>query len=50
MGYLPETIITDDQKAIGSAFQKLKKERKYNYVHLLDWFHKMDGHKKLLRR
>jgi hypothetical protein len=41
MGHIPETILTDDQKAIGYALEKLKIDKKYQYVHLLDWFHKM---------
>ena len=50
MEHPPETILTDDQKAIGTAIQRLKSERKYNYVHLLDWFHKTQAVKRQLRK
>lgn len=39
--YIPETILTDDQKAIGIALKRIKNMKNYSYTHLLDWYHKM---------
>jgi hypothetical protein len=50
MGSIPESILTDDQRALGNALQRLKIAKKYTYTHLLDWFHKVDALKKHLRR
>ena len=50
MGCIPETILTDDQKAIGYALQRLKKLNKYDYVHLLDWFHKTQAMKRPIKK
>jgi hypothetical protein len=50
MVLIPESILTDDQRALGNALNRLKISKKYNYVHLLDWYHKVDALKKHLRR
>ena len=47
---IPKTIITDDQKAIGLALDQLKIEKQYEYIHLLDWFHKIENMKRKLKR
>jgi hypothetical protein len=47
---IPESIVTDDQKAIGGALERLKAERNYPFVHMLDWYHKIEATKRILRR
>ena len=47
---IPETILTDDQRTIGLALENLKKEREYKYHHMLDWYHKIEGIKKRIKR
>ncbi len=39
MGKHPQTIITDEEVAIGKAIRELKDERFYHGHHLLDTFH-----------
>ena len=41
MASVPQTILTDDQRAIGSALERIKRHKRYDYVHLLDWYHKL---------
>lgn len=48
--YVPQTILTDDQRAIGNALQRIKKAKNYDYVHLLDWYHKMTAVKRFTKR
>jgi hypothetical protein len=50
MIYIPQCVLTDDQRALGNALQRLKIVKKYEYAHLLDWYHKVDALKKHLRR
>jgi hypothetical protein len=50
MGSVPQTIITDDQRAIGNALARIKRNRKYDYIHLLDWYHKLSAVKRGLKR
>jgi hypothetical protein len=50
VGSVPETILTDDQRAIGNALQRLKIAKKYQYIHLLDWYHKMTAIKRCTKR
>jgi hypothetical protein len=47
---IPESIVTDDQRAIGYALERLKNERNYKYVHMLDWYHKIEAAKRILKR
>lgn len=49
-GRVPQTILTDDQRAMVSALEDLKAQQGYQYSHLLDWFHKMEGLKRRIRR
>ncbi len=50
VGSVPQTILTDDQRAIGNALQRIKKNKKYEYVHLLDWYHKLSAVKRGTKR
>lgn len=47
---IPETILTDDQKALVTSLEHLKIENNYHYSHMLDWFHKMESLKRRIRR
>ncbi len=47
---VPQTILTDDQRAIGNALYRIKKDKKYDYVHLLDWYHKLEAVKRGIKR
>lgn len=50
VGSIPETILTDDQRAIANALYRIKRAKKYEYVHLLDWYHKLDAIKRSTKR
>lgn len=47
---VPETILTDDQKALVYALENMKVENGYTYHHMLDWYHKIEGIKRRIRR
>lgn len=40
MEHPPQTIITDDQKALGYAIERIRASKGFTYKHLLDWFHR----------
>lgn len=47
-GKQPESIVTDDQGALGKALRDIKRENNYKWDHLLDRFHKMQALKRLM--
>ena len=48
MRYVPESIITDQQASVITALENLKKEKGYEYAHLLDQFHLLKAIRKKL--
>lgn len=47
---IPKTVLTDDQRTMGTALEKLKIERGYDYNHMLDWYHKIEAMKRNIKR
>ena len=45
-GKIPQTIVTDEQQSMTKALSDLKEEYDYDYLHLLDEFHKLQSMKR----